>query len=149
MSFLPIVEFGCRRDVPGRRTGANITSGIYKKLALAIGQCMLLNVQKIYAKENSNCSFFSLMHGIIERLFVDDTVSRLFGCHFPSIKIQKYTRKCCQKCAVSALPKEYILLKVAIWKQHKMFVNFVPQNQVYTLDYAFRSIILRLTSICI
>ena len=113
MSFLPIVEFGCRRDVPGRRTGANITSGIYKKLALAIGQCMLLNVQKIYAKENSNCSFFSLMHGIIER-FVDDTVSRLFGCHFPSIKIQKYTRKCCQKCAVSALPKEYILLKVAI-----------------------------------
>ena len=27
-------------------------------------QCML-NVQKIYAKENSNCSFFSLMHGLM------------------------------------------------------------------------------------
>ena len=115
MSFLPIVEFGCRRDVPGRRTGANITAlqvvYIYKKLALP-WQCMLPNVQKIYAKENSNCSFFSLMHGIIERLFVDDTVSRLFGCHFPSIK---NTPENAVKSVLYLLyQRNIILLKVAI-----------------------------------
>ena len=47
-----------------------------------------------------------------ERLYVDDTVSRLFGRHFPSIKItpENAVNKRLSKRAVSASPKENVYI---------------------------------------
>ena len=83
-----------------------------------------------------------------ERLFIDDTVSRLSGRHCLSIKkaaenaIDKRRSKAC--CVCSAKGKR---TAKGGYLKTKFFVNFVPQNQVYTLNHASRSIILRLTSL--
>ena len=132
--------------IPERRTGANITSGTKNNLFGCIGNAaertenLRLRELKLFFFEFH--AWYYWLHWdpqfLNERLFVDDTVSRLFGRYFPSIKNipENAVKSVCF--AKGKRIYIYIRLKVAIWKQH-LFVNFVPQNQVYILDYAFRS----------
>ena len=79
-----------------------------------------------------------------ERLFVDD-IYCFKALWSPSIKntpenaVKSVPCLLCQR-------KAYIYTAKGGYLKTMLFVNFVPQNQVYILDYAFRSIVLRLTS---